>query len=424
MLALLRRILKYLPTFLLALMLALAVWIAAITAADPVEQRAYPTNLDIEIIGQDPALVLTSPQPGQAAVTLSAPGSVLDRLLTEAAPVRALIDLSGLGPGSHTVPVQIQVDIHPVRVATFAPTSVTVVLETLATRTLPINLLQRGDPAVGFQASAPELSTNSVTVSGPQSQVDQVAEVRASLDITQAQVKIVRTLTIQALDAKGLVVSGVTLSPDQVQVTQNITQRGGYRTVVVKVVVSGQIPNGYRLTNLSVSPLAVTVFSADPQVVNDLPGFIETEVLDLTGATDDLDLRLNLNLPPGVTVVGDPTVVVQVGIAAIEGSVTMTNIPIELIGLTPGMQAQISPERVDVIISGPLPLLDTLRSTDIRVTIDVTGESIGTYQHTPLVSINLAELQVQSILPESVEVILSFLTTPTPTVIPTRTPRP
>ncbi|HZU86503.1 MAG TPA: CdaR family protein [Anaerolineaceae bacterium] len=424
MLAQLRKFIKLFPTFLLALVLALAVWISAITAADPVEQRLYPSNIEIEVIGQDPALVITSPAPGQAAVTLSAPRSVLDRLLNEASPVRAVIDLSGLGPGTHSVPVQIQVSIRPVRVASFTPRSITVVMEPLASYILPINLIRRGEPAIGFQASEPELNATSVTVSGPQSLVEQVAEVRATLDINLVQAKIVRTLSLQALDAKGAIVNGVSLTPDQVQVTQDITQRGGYRTVVVKVVVSGQIPTGYRLTNISVSPLAVTVFSTDPQLVNDLPGFIETETLDLTGARDDLDLRLNLNLPEGVSVVGDPTVLVQVGIAAIEGSVTMTNIPIEVIGLDPNLEIKISPERVDVILSGPLPLLDMLRSGDIRVTIDVTGVIAGTYQRTPLVTINFMELQVQSILPESVEVILSPLTTPTPTVTPTRTPRP
>lgn len=424
MLTWLRNLIKLFPTFLLALILALAVWISAITSADPVEQRVYPSNIDIEIIGQDPALVLTSPTPGQSSITLSAPRSVLDRLMNEASPLRAVIDLSGLGPGTHTVPVQIQISIRPVRIASFAPRSISVSLETLAKYTLPINLIQRGEPAIGFQASEPELSTNSVTVSGPQSQVEQVAEVRATFDINQAQTKIVRTLILQAVDAKGAVVSGVTLTPDQVQVTQAITQRGGYRTVVVKVVVSGQIPNGYRLTNLSVSPLAVTVFSTDPQLVNNLPGYIETEPLDLTGANDDLDMHLNLNLPAGISVVGDPTVTVQVGIAAIEGSLTLTNIPIEVIGLPLGLEAKISPESIDVILSGPLPLLDVLRSTDIRVTIDVTGDAPGTYQRTPLVSINLTELRVQSILPESVEVILALMGTPTPTITPTRTPRP
>ncbi len=420
----LRKVIKLLPTFLLALIMGMAVWISAITSADPVEQRLYPNPLDIEIIGQDPGLVMTSPLPGQATVTLSAPVSALNRLTGESSPVRALIDLSGLTAGTHTVPVQIQISVRPVRVSAYTPTSITVVLEPLSSHTMPVNLVRRGEPAVGFQASDPVLSTNTVTVSGPQSLVDQVSEVRASFDISSTQVRIVKTLNLQALDEKGATVGGVTLTPEQVQVTQDVTQRGGYRTVVVKVVVTGQIPSGYRLTNLSVSPLTVTVFSTDPQLVNDLPGYIETEILDLTGVTDDIDKRLGLNLPNGISVVGDPTVVVQVGIAGIEGSLTLTNLPIEVIGLTPELNAEISPAGLDVILSGPLPMLDALRPEDIRVTIDLTEYQAGTYQLTPQVTVALAELQVQSILPESVEVILTSMVTPTPTVSPTRTPRP
>jgi YbbR domain-containing protein len=199
--------------------------------------------------------------------------------------------------------------------------------------------------------------------------------------------------------------------------------------------VNGQIANGYRLTNMSVFPPVVTVFSADPQLVNNLPGFIETAPLDLRDAKNDLDVHLKLNLPQGVTVVGDQTVEVVVGIAAIEGSLTLSNKPIEIIGLTEGLTARTSPETIDVILSGPLPELDALVANDVKVVIDLTGENVGTYQRSPRVDINNPDLKVESILPSSVEVVVSLIPgqpaptvtpkiTPSTTVTPTSTPTP
>ena len=117
--------------------------------------------------------------------------------------------------------------------------------------------------------------------------------------------------------------TGLTLDPADVTVTQPITQKYGYRNLVVKVVVKGQVANGYRVTNVSSYPAVVTVFSVDPDLVSNLPGYVETEPLDITGLKDDVDVLLPLALPLGVSVVGENMTQVQVGIAAIESSLTL-----------------------------------------------------------------------------------------------------
>ncbi|GIV65256.1 MAG: hypothetical protein KatS3mg046_516 [Bellilinea sp.] len=411
MIEVLRRLLRLLPSLITAFVLALAVWISAVSSSDPLVERTYPNPLPIEIIGQDPGLVITSPVPGSVTVVLSAPQSIWNQLTTETGSVRAFLDLSGLESGSHTVPVKIQISARPVRKIAQSPQTITVTLERLASKEFPIRVVTRGSPAVGYTADTPTLSQTSVTVSGPESQVNRVAEVQATLDISQATETISRTVNLVAVDVNDNPISGVSLLPDRVTVRQNISQRFGYRNVVVKVVVLGQVASGYRLTNISVFPPAVTVFSADPQVVSDLPGFIETEPLNINGLKDDLDISLSLNLPAGVSVVGDQTeVLVRVGVAAIESSLTLPNIPVEITGLQPGLSAEISPETITVIISGPVALLDRLRATDVRAVVDLSTLSEGTYQIEPEVEILIAELKTESLLPESVEVIITRTT--------------
>jgi len=413
-----------LRTFLWAFIMALAVWVAAVSAADPDEVRVYPNPIPVERIGQDPGLVVVGDVPEQVELTLRAPSSVWTRLLNEENAIRAILDLSGLSAGEHTVPIKIQIAIRPVRLISQIPQTATVTLEPLATRSFPVELVVSGEPAIGYQAGEPEILPQEVIISGPQSQVDRVSLVRVPLSLAGVRESIDQTVTVQPLDANNQIVAGLGLNPSEVSVKLPVSQQGGYRDLAVKVLVSGQVASGYRLSNISVFPPVVTVFSGDPALVNSLPGVLETQPLDLENANDDISTRLAVNLPEGVSLVGEQTVLVRVNITPIQSSLTLSNKPIEVQGLGSGLFVQVAPDNVDVILSGPLPLLDTLSSQDVRVVIDVTDLGAGTHQLTPEVDVLISDIVVESILPGTVEVVLSRtpINTPVPTPSITTTP--
>ena len=77
----------------------------------------------------------------------------------------------------------------------------------------------------------------------------------------------------------------------------------------------------------------VTVYSSNPELINNLPGYIETTPLNLTDANEDLQVSVPLALPSGITVVGESTIKVSVSISPIQGSTTLTNLPVEVVGL-------------------------------------------------------------------------------------------
>ena len=112
--------------------------------------------------------------------------------------------------------------------------------------------------------------------------------------------------------------------------------------MAVKLLATGQVASGYRLTSITVNPPTVTVFSSDPKLVNQLPGFVETKPVDLNGLTDDSEFNVELDLPEGISLVSEPGVLVQIDIAPIEGNLKLT-IPVEVLGLSPEFAAQISP---------------------------------------------------------------------------------
>lgn len=418
---------RNLGTLIIAFVLALAVWVSAVTAADPDEVRAYPQPVQLEIIGQDPGLVIVGNIPEKVTITLRAPRSVWNQLTASDGQVRAVLVLSGLGTGKHTVSIQPQVKVRPVQVVSVSPNVLDLILEPLATKTIPIQLAVRGEPAVGYEAGMATLQPAQIILSGPQSQIEQVARIQADLSIAGVRQDVQSALPLHVLDANGQVITQLAISPGTVQVSIPITQQGGYRDIAVKVAVRGQVAGGYRLTNISVFPPVLTVYSANPALVNDLPGFVETEPLNLNGESQNIDTRLQLTLPAGISVVGEQTVHVQVGIAAIEGSLSLNAIPIEIIGLAPGLDAHISPATVDVILTGPLPILDKLTPGDVKFVVDLTGLESGTHQAVPQPQILIADIRVQSLNPGTIEVTIApgnGTPSPTPTPTPTPTPKP
>mgnify|MGYP001029078232 FL=1 len=407
-------------TLLTAFVLAVIAWVSAVVASDPNEESVLARPVPLEIIGQDPGLQIMSELVSEVSLTLNAPSSVWTELNSDPQTIRAWIDLSNLGAGDHVVPIQIQVGPRLVRLVRQDPETLAIHLEDIITRTFPVSVQVRGTPPTGYEAQALQVDPSEAILVGPDSLVSRVHEVRVSLDISGLSDTITRSLALSAVDAEGRMVTGVTINPASVSVTQPITLLGGFRYVIVRAVSTGQVANGYRLTNIFVTPVGVVVFSTDPKLVENLPGYIETEPLDLTGADDDLEALVSLALPEGVEVVGDPKVLVQVSIAAIETSLAVS-LPVEVIGLTPGLAAVVAPTTVDVILSGPVAVLDGLQPGDIRVVIDLSGYEIGVFQLIPVVEILPDRVQRISILPATVEVTITEinLLTVTPTASPT-----
>jgi YbbR domain-containing protein len=279
-----------------------------------------------------------------------------------------------------------------------------------------------GQPAAGFKAGEATLDVNEVVISGPTSLVKEAVRARVAVNLDGVRESIDEPVAIQIIDSKNQILRGLTLNPETVKAKVPISQQGGFRDVAVKVIVQGQQAAGYRIENISVFPPVVTVLGADPAIVNSLPGVVDTEPLNLQDAKQDISTRLSLDLPDNITLVGAQTVQVQVSISPIQTSVTLLNQLINVTGLGEGLNIQIFPQTVDVIVSGPVPVLDVLASQDVKVTVNVTDLGPGTYQLKPEVEPLNGNVLVESILPGTVEVVLSIQGTPTPIPTPTLSP--
>jgi len=300
-------------------------------------------------------------------------------------------------------------------VVVIEPPVVTLQLARVVTRTLPVRVRIIGDPAIGYTFGSPVLSVVDAEISGPEELVDAVASLEARIDLRDQREAVAETVVLRVLNKELQSVNGVQVTPPSVGLRVAVTQLGGYRDLAVRVMFKGSQAAGYRIKNITAVPPSVTVFSADPDVVAALPGYLETEPLDISNATATIDARLAMKLPPDVSLASDQTVAVAVSIDAVESSIRIRR-QVEATGLGPRLVANFAPEKVDVILSGPLPALEKLGTDDVKVVLDLMGLRIGVHTVKPTVLVTgLQSVQAGQVLPEELQVTITRdASTPTP----------
>ena len=399
------------PLMVLALILASLAWVVATEEEDPAIQERYAQPIPVTLPALPEGMVIVGEFDERVQVTVRAPTSVFKTLTVD--DFSATIDLAGLTAGVHQVPVQVTLDKQPAQVVLVEPDHVALELEPRAERSVPVRVQIEGKPTLGYLMRAPIIDPREVTVSGPGTYVTQVVEAVTLISVQDANADVKGDFPLQPQDSEGQPVPYVTLMPDVVDVHILIEPSGYYRPLAVKVVLEGQVAPGYRITNISVEPPTVTVFGA-PNVIDALPGYIETEPIDVEGAQADVIKRpAALSIPQNVALVSGQQVEVKVSIEAIQSSRTVEIVP-ELQGLEPGLTATVSPETVEVILGGPVPLLETLETDDVRVILDLFGLLPGTHQIEPQVVVPEG-VTAQSINPATIQVEIFVAPTPTPT---------
>ncbi|MCS7325228.1 MAG: CdaR family protein [Thermoflexales bacterium] len=384
---------------LLSVVLAFLVWAAASLQQDPILEDSF--TVPVVVKPPQAALVVSSSSlPSTIAIRVRAPQSVLEALRT--ATPQAPVDLSAYDPGTYTLELQPVLNASPATVLTVRPPTATVVIDRAAQITLPVRVVTIGAPAIGYRALAPEAQPQVVTISGSQRLIAQVVSADIMVSLEGARTTVEQNARVQLRSAEGSLVSQLQVSPETVSVRVPLEQLSNYRDLAVRVRIFGQPANGYAVISVDYAPQVVTVFGPR-EAIQQLPDFIETFEVNISGSTQDVEKRVGLNVPPNVSLVGDNlSVLVRVRIEAQQGARTVPRRP-RVIGLARPLTATVSPPGVDIVLAGPLPVLNALQENDVQVVVDVSGLAPGVHTIAPRI-VTQQGLSVQSVLPAQLQV--------------------
>ena len=401
---------------LLALMIAAVVWIAAEWDRDPIQEGVYDQPIPVRVENRPPGTFLAEGWQQEVQVRMRAPRSVWDQLTIGDfdAVLNLSPNLTPLEPGSYWVPVDVSIDQELAQLLEVEPKLIKVELEAIGERTVPVDIQVRGEVELGYQADEPVVESDTVKARGPVSLVDQVMQAASSVSLRSARATVEENVTLTPLDAEGKRINGVTLSPEQVQVSVPVRPLPNVKEMSVTWTQVGQPAEGYHITNVGIDPPVVRV-RGPVFVLRELPGFLTTEPISIEGRTEDVVERLLLELPPGVSMFDPPEPAVQVTIEIdpFFDSVTVTR-TLTFQGLPASLTAVASPNDVEVILSGPRPRLSSLLPEDVRVILDLSGLRLGDEEQLEPLVVAPEGIRVESIIPSVIQVRIERQPTPTP----------
>jgi YbbR domain-containing protein len=402
------RFFKNISSVLLALILAVLVWIVAVSEQNPPRQDDYNQDIPIEIIPPAAGLIATGPLAETVRVRLLAPDSSWQSLTSSK--FKATIDLSELEAGFNGVPIQIDISDPEVEIVEQTPKEVSVNLEAVQTISIPIEIEVLDSPPLGYFNRLPIADPAAVHITGPASVIGQVDKAVSEVFIRNSKetLEIMRHVIVR--NREDQIIRGIEVEPPKVQILLPIEQRFGYKDVSVRVRVQGQVASGYRVSNISVDPPTLTIVG-NPGGLSEITGLVETTPINLTEATEDIVRIVSLNLPDGVTTVlseseadGPGGVQVTVEVTPIEDGITLQR-PLNQQGLGANQWWRVLPNRIDVFLSGPLTQLQMLRASDVEVIVDLFGLDPGIHKLQPTV-FRPDALRVDAILPDTIEVTI------------------
>jgi YbbR domain-containing protein len=316
----------------------------------------------------------------------------------------ATVDLAGVDPsaGLLTVPVRVRSIDERIQVLSYFPSQVQIQLDPFKTRTVPVRV-DKGPTPSGLEIRPETVDPADVQVSGPESVVNRVAYVRASVVIQSSGVNVDEDVPLVAVDVVGDPLTPVDVTPDTAHVTIPVFGKLDSRTLPVHPVIIGQPASGFVVAGISVDPSIVTVES-DPDRLAALEA-VDTEAISIAGATGDVTKSVPLDLPTDVRPTGPGQISVTVQLRPETATRTYPAAVVPTGARTDRVYA-LSTDQVNVTIFGSTADLDRLGVSPLTVSAAVGSLEVG--RHDVTLTIELpAGLRLVSITPTTITVTVT-----------------
>jgi YbbR domain-containing protein len=356
-------------------------------------QTSFDTIQDIPLeVFYDSENLVVSGLPETVNLTVDGPKSIVQPTKT-LKDFQVYVDLNDVGIGEHQVPVEID-NISDKLDVKINPEFVTVTVEEKVTEEFGVEPeFNSGVLSNGFEAEGLSVNPKTVKVTGAKSQIDQIAYVKATLDIEgEINENVTREAKVQVLDREYNKLN-VQIEPEVVDVTVSVVNPS--KAVPVTVNKKGSLPEGVTLESITVEPETADVFGR--QEVLDTIEELTAEV-DLSEIKKDTTLTVPLSLKDGLNKVAPEEVKVNVDVT------TSTEKELSGLELTPeglGEEYEVTilePEggAVDATLTGENGEVEKISKEDFNLALDLTGLEPGEH-----------EVEIDAKGPESVDWTLS-----------------
>lgn len=360
---------------LLSVLIAVFLWSYVITSNPSITRDLTFSGIEVNVIGQTALqgrglalLTDLSAEQQLCQVRLTVPQNIANMATPDN--VRVELDLSGVrNLGKQKVRLR-GTTVYGT-IARISPQEMELDIENLDQRSVPVNVVQRGEKQEDLWYDVARINPMNIMVSGPSSLVQQASKAQVELDMTGQTQSDSRAHLVNILDNEGnelpsmlgkstsSVTIGVDIYPTKLlPITKNLNE-----------LVTGELPKGYSLDGIEAQPAQIQV--AADQVLLDSITSVGIEPIDCTDRTSSFTKTAKVLKLPNVKYSSD-SVSVSIGITEDETTKTFSNVSAKLVNLQGGLRSKWNNPKLVVVVEGLFSSMQELSRNDLSATVDLS----------------------------------------------------
>lgn len=263
---------------------------------------------------------------------------------------------------------------------------ITVSVDNLVDKEIPVRSEYSGDVAEGYQAEPIELTPDMITVSGPEEIVSQISHATVSVPLENISKTVEDDFPLTLIDEAGHEVVSDLIISSQSEIS-----------VVIPVVMIKEVQLNIKInygagadetnTTVTISPSVISV-SGDAETLESF-NQIPLGLIDVTQFSSGTTVTLPIFLPNDTTnLTGTTEATVSVTFSGLESShIIATNI--QVTNVTQGYTATIITESLDILLRGKAGQLDNIAPENIRIAADLSEYAGASGTYSVLATVNL-----------------------------------
>ncbi len=386
------RILNNFSLKLLSVAVAIVIWLIIVNYDNPNTTRTI-SGIPVELKGvetlQENNQTYTIVGSDTATVRVRCPRKLAQSL--RYTDFVATADFSQMYSQTNRVPVTVTCSNPQVTndQITLVTQSLEVVFEDINTRQMDVVVKTVGEPAEGYQVGELTPSPAIVTLTAPQSLLDQIGSVGVTVDVTSVSQSFSQIEALEFYNAGGNLIDNaslvnLTVSYSDINVVVEILN---IKNVSIDSTVTGQeaVARGYRFSGIQMTPATVKI-SGRRSVLADVTTLALPEgELDVSGASATIEKTYQLSdlvLPDGVSLVDSPETELKVSLVIEKMGQKTFDLDLSrlsLTGLDEDLEVADESAVASVTVEGLDSDLEALDISEISGRVVLTGLEAGTH---------------------------------------------
>lgn len=316
-------------------------------------------------------------------VTAAVIGDMADiQLLKSQSSYKVTADLSGLTEGTHQVNL-VPTDFSSRLTVSVNPSTVVVTIKKKTTTKFKITHeyinTNQMDSIYALEEN-PTLDTTEVVVRASQDTIDNIAYVKALIDVKGVKQDFETTAQVVAYDQSGKQLD-VDIVPETVTASVKVTTP--MKEVPITINPVGEIPNGKAIDSISLDHSTVTVYAPN-SVLAELDEIVVD--IDATKIDKNSSWSYAIQVPSGVNSLSVTKINIDVKVADAVTK-TLDNVKVYWTNNPNGYRLDAGKriEFMSVVVTGTKSNVDKITAEDVGIYLDMAGLDVGDNQQVPIV---------------------------------------